>query len=72
MCVCVCVCDLSLCSDAGLGQSQPQARVRVVDLHDLQQGVKRSGGVTGVQLLESEVVENDVATVDSQDPQRPP
>ena len=70
--MCVCVCDLSLCSDAGLSQSQPQARVRVVDLHDLQQGVKRSGGVTGVQLLESEVVENDVATVDSQDPQWPP
>lgn len=61
-----------LSSDASLCQPQPDPGVGVEDLDHLQERVEGGHGVAGVELLETEVVEEDVAGVHAQDCQRTP
>jgi hypothetical protein len=54
-------------SDTGLCQPEPETRVRVVDLHHLQEGVKCSKGVAAIKLQQTKVVEENVTTVHTKD-----
>ena len=62
---------LNLGCYAGFSQPEPQPGVGVEHLHNLQEGVEGSHGVASIELLEAEVVEQDVATVDTQHSEGP-
>ena len=54
-------------SDACLSQPEPESRVSVVDLHHLQERVKRSKGVAAIQLEQTKVVEKNMTTIHTKD-----
>ena len=57
--------------NTGLSQTKPQAGVGMVDLHHLHEGVEGCQRLACIELLETQVVEEDVPVVHPQDREGP-